>query len=335
MGVRDNFFDLGGHSLLATRVISRIRREAGVEISLRAFFEAPTIAGLAKVVEEMGSGLGTGSGSGTGCEAPLLLPVSGDGVLPLSFAQQRLWFLDQLASEKAVYNIPLMLRLRGELDEERLRRSFDHLMVRHEVLRTTFPNEQDIPVQRVWPAGGFELRVTDLSERPAGERQIEAEELAKAEVRRGFDLVNGPVVRGCLLRMSGEEHLLVVTIHHIAGDGWSMGVLVDEVLEVYRSLGEGVEPKLGETGGTVRRLCGLAARVAEGREAGTTVGVLEGTAGGSTGGLGDADGPAAAAGRELSGGTRECAVVGSDAGGVGGVMSGSGRDVVHGADGGV
>ena len=190
--------------------------------------------------------MGSGMVSGTGCEAPLLLPVSGDGVLPLSFAQQRLWFLDQLASEKAVYNIPLMLRLRGELDEERLRRSFDHLMVRHEVLRTTFPNEQDIPVQRVWPAGGFELRVTDLSERPAGERQIEAEELAKAEVRRGFDLVNGPVVRGCLLRMSGEEHLLVVTIHHIAGDGWSMGVLVDEVLEVYRSLGEGVEPKLGE-----------------------------------------------------------------------------------------
>jgi len=233
IGPEDDFFDLGGHSLLAARVVARVREVLGVELPLRALFEAPTLAGMAERVR-----------SAEAAEAaPPLVPVPRDGDLPLSFAQQRLWFLDQLRPGDPAYNLPHALALDGALDGPALMATLAALVGRHEALRTTFGVSEGRAVQVVSsPSGTFPtVDLTALSPRA---RRAEARRLAGEEALRPFDLARGPVLRRTLLDLGAREHHLLLTVHHIAADGWSIGLLVRELGELYSALVQGRPPSL-------------------------------------------------------------------------------------------
>ncbi|HEX2092009.1 MAG TPA: amino acid adenylation domain-containing protein, partial [Longimicrobiaceae bacterium] len=233
VGVEDDFFALGGHSLLATQVMSRVQAALGVEVPLRALFEAPTVAGLAARADQA-------LREGSGLAAPPLVPVPRDRPLPLSFAQQRLWFIDRLEPGSAAYNMPFPLRLRGGLDVRALERALEELVRRHETLRTVFAVRDGEPVQVVREAGALSLAVEDLRGRP----EEEVLRRAAAEGMRPFDLEAGPLLRTALLRLGDEEWVLLFTLHHIVSDGWSLGVLVREVCELYAAFCEGRAPTL-------------------------------------------------------------------------------------------
>ncbi len=228
VGVQDNFFDLGGHSLLATQVISRVREALGVELAMRTLFESPTVAGLARQVE-------TALRGEQGTQAPPLAPVSRDQQLPLSFAQQRLWFIDQLEPGSAAYNVPTAVRLSGDLQVEALTRTLSEILRRHEVLRTTFAVVDGEPVQVIGDVHDFNLHITDLAQLSHDEREAEVSRLAQEEAQRPFDLTRGPLLRASLLRLAAGEHVALLTMHHIVSDGWSMGVLVNEVATLYEA----------------------------------------------------------------------------------------------------
>ncbi|HEX8558226.1 MAG TPA: amino acid adenylation domain-containing protein, partial [Pyrinomonadaceae bacterium] len=237
VGVNDNFFDLGGHSLLASQAISRLRAVLNVEAPLRTFFEKPTVAELAAYVEAC-------TREEQGLSAPPLARAERAAPPPLSFAQQRLWFLHHLAP--ANYNIPGALLLTGRLDADALERSFNEVARRHESLRTTFAARGDEPVQVIAGALALPMPVTDLRHLPEAERGAEARRLAEAEARRPFDLAAGPLLRVSLLRLSADEHVLLFTMHHIISDGWSIGVLVGEVAALYAAFVKGEESPLPE-----------------------------------------------------------------------------------------
>ncbi|MBV9774815.1 MAG: amino acid adenylation domain-containing protein, partial [Gemmatimonadetes bacterium] len=238
VGAEDDFFALGGHSLLATQVVSRARQAFGVEVPLRALFEAPTLAALAGRVEALRS---AGAGTAPSIERPL---GPREGPLPLSFAQQRLWVVDRLEPGSAAYHLPSALRLRGPLDTAALRASLDALVARHESLRTTFAERGGVPVQVIHPPAPVPLPVLDLRELPEAER--EATRLAAAEAQRPFDLARGPLLRSTLLRLADDDHVLCFTMHHVVSDGWSMGVLVREVSALYNALSRGEPSPLPE-----------------------------------------------------------------------------------------
>jgi amino acid adenylation domain-containing protein len=233
VGVHDNFFKLGGHSLIATRLLSRVRDAAGVEgveVPLSALFEAPTVAGLARAVEE--------AMRGGPAEAADWIPGpiprrTGDGPAPLSFAQERLWFLDQLTPGASAYNIARAFRLAGPLAVPALAAAVAAAVRRHEALRTTFAAPEGQPVQHVLPDLAPELPVADLSGLPESPRQAEAARLLHEEARRPFDLRRAPLVRLLLLRLAEEEHRFALTLHHIVADGWSMGIFLRELAAFY------------------------------------------------------------------------------------------------------
>jgi len=180
-------------------------------------------------------------------EAQSIRPRERRGPSPLSFAQQRLWFIDQLEPESPIYNIPLPLRLTGALKVEALARCLNEIVRRHESLRTTFTLGSDLqPLQTVAPRFELPLRVEDLSGLPAAEREAEALRRATSEAQRPFDLSRGPLLRATLLRLGTEEHVLLFTMHHIVSDGWSMGVLVREVAAIYSAYARGQESPLPE-----------------------------------------------------------------------------------------
>ncbi|HLL45921.1 MAG TPA: amino acid adenylation domain-containing protein, partial [Longimicrobiaceae bacterium] len=240
VGVTESFFELGGHSLLATRVVSRIREVFGVEVPLRAFFEGPTVAELAKAVEDARRrGLPV---------LPPVVPVERSGALPLSFAQERLWFIDQLEPGSAAYNIPVARRLEGALDRAALERSLGEIVRRHEALRTVFREVNGSPVQVIAPCGGLALPVEDLSDLSEADREAAVRRRAGEEARQPFDLAAGPLVRAGLLRLGAEDHVLLLSMHHIVSDGWSMGVLFRELSALYAAYREGGESPLPELG---------------------------------------------------------------------------------------
>ncbi|NNB91406.1 non-ribosomal peptide synthetase, partial [Corallococcus exiguus] len=235
IGVRDDFFAMGGHSLLATQLVSRVRSTFRVELPLRALFEAPTVERLAPKLEEAQT---------TGLRAPPLRPMPREGAIPLSFAQQRLWLLDQLQPGDISYNIPTALRLTGPVDLESLRRAFEALVERHESLRTTLSTSQEEPSQCIQEPSSWELPLIDLTSLPESQREEEAQRAAATEARRAFNLTTGPLLRSTLVRLGQDSHLLLVTMHHIVSDGWSMGVLVREVAAFYEAFVAGQWPSL-------------------------------------------------------------------------------------------
>ncbi|MBV9775387.1 MAG: amino acid adenylation domain-containing protein, partial [Gemmatimonadetes bacterium] len=241
VGVHGDFFALGGHSLLATRVISRVREELGVELPLRALFEAPTVAGLAgRVDTELALTAGTR-------RAPEIRPVPRDGSpLPLSFAQQRLWFVEQLEPGNVAYSMPFPLRLRGALDVRALERTLTELVRRHESLRTTFAVADGEPAQVVAPPRPVALATVDLSALPAEERERAVLRLAAEEAMRPFDLARGPLLRTGLVRLADDDQVLLFTLHHVVSDGWSMGVLTREVGALYAAFARGESSPLPE-----------------------------------------------------------------------------------------
>ncbi|HEX2187582.1 MAG TPA: amino acid adenylation domain-containing protein, partial [Longimicrobiaceae bacterium] len=229
VGIRDNFFALGGHSLLATRVVARVGPVLGVEIPLRALFEAQTVAELASRID-------LERRAGESAALPPLTPVAREAPLPLSFAQERLWFLHQMEPEGAGYNMPWPVRLRGALDAAALERALGELVRRHEALRTTFCPVEQGAVQVVHPVAPARLPVLNLTGLAPQARDREARRLAREDAARPFDLERGPLLRATLARLSGEEHVLLLTMHHVVSDGWSMGVLFRDLFTVYEAL---------------------------------------------------------------------------------------------------
>jgi len=226
----DDFFDLGGHSLLATQLASRLAETLGIELPLTRIFETPTLAGMAAAVE-------AARGAG-GPPRPPIRPVPRDRPLPLSYAQERLWFLDRLAPGRAVYNMPLALAVHGPLAAARIDAVLSEVMRRHEALRTRFEEIGGEPVQLVAPPAPLRLPRLDLGALPAERRGAETLRLAREEARRPFDLRRGPLLRGVLLHAAGprpDDHALLLDLHHIVSDGWSLGVLIDEIHALYRA----------------------------------------------------------------------------------------------------
>jgi len=229
VGIRDDFFDLGGHSLNATQVVSRVREAFKVEMPLRTLFESPTVESLARAITTM-------TRSGTGQEISPIVPVSREQQVPLSFAQQRLWFLDQMDPGNHLYNIPRAFRLAGTLDIPALERALNDLVARHEILRTNYRlGDADEPVQIIAPKLTIELPVMDLSGMGDLRREEEAQRIVQQETDQGFDLARDPMLRALLLRISETEHVLFMNTHHIASDGWSSGVMLNDLCSCYEA----------------------------------------------------------------------------------------------------
>jgi amino acid adenylation domain-containing protein len=253
--VHDSFFARGGHSLLATQVVSRVKALFGIELPLRAMFDTATLAEMAQLIvtERQAGGVRTG---------PAIERRSRETAPALSYAQQRLWFLDQFEPQSAVYNVPAAIKLTGELDRAALAQSLSEIARRHEVLRTSFPSVNGRPVQLIAPPAPIDLPLTDLQALTEQDRKIlggrysaeqkvtheftfsglvkvgrwgdvTAQQLATEETARPFDLAHGPVWRVRLLRLSEQEHVLLLTMHHIVTDGWSIGVLLQELTTLY------------------------------------------------------------------------------------------------------
>ena len=238
VGRHDHFFDLGGHSLLAIQLIARLRKEAAIEVSLRDLFNAPTLAEFAIVAGKAGR-----------TELAAIGHAPRDAALPLSFAQQRLWFLDQLdQAAGAAYHMPAALRLCGVLNTAALAATLERIVERHESLRTTFVNIDGAPVQRIGAGDGFTLRQRDLSTLAATEQELVVLAAAADEASAPFALAAGPLFRAQLLRLAPQEHVLLITLHHIISDGWSISVLVREISTLYAAFRQGLPDPLPPLG---------------------------------------------------------------------------------------
>ncbi|MFB8039587.1 condensation domain-containing protein, partial [Streptomyces sp. NPDC056004] len=222
VSVDEDFFGLGGHSLLATRLVARVRSVLGVELGLRALFQAPTVAGLAEAL------------AGAGRARPALTAYERPEAVPLSFAQRRLWFLHRMDATAATYHIPLALQLTGTLDRPALDRALADVVARHESLRTVFPEIDGVPCQRVLEPAAVRLRV-----RPTEVTQAELPQRLAESARQPFDLATEPPLRAELFVVAPDEHVLLLVMHHIAADGWSTGPLARDLAQAYAARCEG------------------------------------------------------------------------------------------------
>lgn len=225
IGVNDDFFGLGGHSLLLARIASRIRKACNIDLSLRVLFEASTVAELAKRVE-----------AATQIASEDVPLVGVERAPTLSFAQERLWFFDQIEPDSGAYNIPRMLRLRGPLDVHALQRSVNEIVLRHEVLRTSFINDNGKPILSIAENAAVDIQLINSVE--------QVQELASEEARRPFNLSRGPLLRMTLLQLGHDDHVLLVTTHHIISDAWSVGIFMRELVTCYNAFSRGGSPAL-------------------------------------------------------------------------------------------
>ncbi len=272
IGVRDHFFDLGGHSLSATQIASRVREAFRMELPVRRIFEQPTVEGLAQALlgehgeqiertAELLLQISSSSGEEEWVSPAMPSPTektaqpSEERTKPtapatrtalLSFAQQRLWFLDQYEPDNILYNIPEAIRLRGALDVTALERSLNEILKRHESLRTTFTAVNDRPVQVINEARDFRLSVVELRNGSPEKNEATVARLTTEEGRKPFNLAEGPLMRIRLLRLAEDDHVLLITMHHIISDGWSIKVLIREVGELYEAYANGREAALPE-----------------------------------------------------------------------------------------
>lgn len=230
VGVIDNFFDLGGHSLLATCVVSKLCDEFQVALPLEKFFEKATVRGVAQAITETQAGNQSDY---------TILYCKERGALQLSFAQQRLWFLDQLSPGDPLHNMPISMRLEGELNVEVLTRALNELIHRHESLRTTFAVIDNSPVQIIASSLNLEFPLIDLRELPDAEQKTEIDRLISEEQHGSFDLAHGPLIRIRIIRLADDDHLLLLTLHHIVADGWSFAILTRELSALYQAFIDG------------------------------------------------------------------------------------------------
>ena len=235
-GAEDSFLALGGSSITAMQMLARLRHQGGIVLSLRELLQARTLAELALAVERAPAAEDRGT-------SPLPAPAAGPQ--PASFAQERIWFFSQLHPQSALYNVPGAARLTGTLDIDALQRSLDRLVARHQALRTHFAADGELR-QVVAPAAPVPLRLDDLSHLPAAAREQKARELAEEEARLPFDLARGPLLRLRLLRLDAGEHVMLLTLHHVAVDGWSLRVLMEELGLLYAGLRSGQPVRLPE-----------------------------------------------------------------------------------------
>ena len=229
VGIHDSFFDLGGHSLSAMKIVSRIRKSLQVDLPIRTLFQTPTIAAIADAI--------SGETAERGVEPPPMVPVCREEGLMLSFAQERLWFLNRLAPDTANYNVPVVYRVDANVDEAAFARALDEVIARHEILRTTFPQKQGKPFPRIHPAAPLAVSVEHVA---SGEA---AQTLIDAEVRRPFDLAAGPLLRFTGLR-AGDTTYLALVFHHIVIDGWSLETFLRELGTLYDAFRRGEESPL-------------------------------------------------------------------------------------------
>ncbi|MFA0814117.1 condensation domain-containing protein, partial [Microbulbifer epialgicus] len=223
------------HSLLATRLVSQIRQEFEVELPLSTLFEFPTVAGLARVLGEYS----------TEAVLPPIKRADRGQPLPLSYAQQRLWFIDQLEGGSAQYNMPGSLKITGVFNEQAFKQTVDQIIERHEVLRTVLQAEEGQAQQKILATFELPIETRDLSELPVTLQQEKVKALAKSDAGRVFDLSRELPIRFQLLRLATEEHVVLFNMHHIASDGWSMGILIKEFNTLYSAFNEGRENPLG------------------------------------------------------------------------------------------
>ena len=230
--MNDNFFELGGHSLLATQVVSQVRTSLDVEIPVRTVFEAATVAELARNIE-------TAQRQAPGETTPPMMPVARNGNIPLSFAQERLWFLQQLDPANPAYNFPAALRLTGQLNISALKKTLATIVQRHESLRTTFAAPDGEPVQIIHQHFELKMPLVDLQVVATDEREAEVRRLVTEASLQPFDLERGPLVRVLLLKLSAAEHVVALTMHHIVTDGWSLEIFSKETLALYAAYNAG------------------------------------------------------------------------------------------------
>ena len=232
VSINDNFFELGGHSLLATQLISRIRTNLQIEIPLRSLFAAPTIEELGQQIQQLQQ-------QDLTLSAPPILPRGEQSELLLSYAQTRLWFLDQLETNSAFYNIPVALRLQGHLNQAALIQSLEEIIQRHEALRTNFVNVNGQPTQVIQTVTNWTVSVINLQHLSPEEQEIAATNLVKGESFKPFDLANEALVRATLIVLNNNEYWLLLCLHHVISDGWSMGVFIEELTALYNAYNQG------------------------------------------------------------------------------------------------
>jgi acyl carrier protein len=232
VGIHDNFFALGGHSLSAIQVLSRLRKTFQVEVPLRTLFDAPTVVDLARRIE-------TARQTAQSASAPPLKVVPSEEVAPLTMTQEHLWYLDRLLPGAPFSNMPYAVRLTGALNVAALEQSFNEIIKRHAVLRTTFTTVAGQPVQVVAPTLYLPIPVEDLHALPQAEREATAQRLIRGEALYPFDLENGPLLQMRLLSLDEQEHILLLTMHHIISDGWSRGMLLRELTVLYEAFSQG------------------------------------------------------------------------------------------------
>jgi amino acid adenylation domain-containing protein len=239
VGLHDNFFDLGGHSLLAVRILSRLREAFEVDLPLRSVFEWPSVGELTGRIEALRRG-------GEAMAYPPIRPTGPGGGRALSYSQERLWFLEQFEPSRGAYNVMRFMEVRGRLDVEAMEQALGEIVRRHEVLRTTFSMEQGAAMEVVREELRLPVRIVDLSAVPKAQQETEARRLAGMEARRPFDLVQGPLIRATLVWRSELLQVLLLTMHHIVSDAWSMGIFIREFRTLYKKYSKGVTSPLTE-----------------------------------------------------------------------------------------
>jgi amino acid adenylation domain-containing protein len=240
VGIDDNFFELGGHSLLATQLISKVRQAFSIEIPLRALFESSTVAQFDLTLTQLRS-------QQQGLILPTIEPIEDNTLpVPLSFAQERLWFLNQLEGASATYNIPAAVRITGDLSIPAFQQALAEIVRRHKVLRTSFPTVDGSPTQVIAPDAKMEIHIVDLQQLTTIEREAECTVAIQQEASKPFDLETAPLIRCSLLQLSATEHVVLLTMHHIVSDGWSIGILIQELSILYPAFNLGTPSLLSK-----------------------------------------------------------------------------------------